>query len=85
MNREEILDKIKALLANVYPQSKDRILNATENSDLENDLGLNSMGILCMVIAIEEEFGVDFEGTSFSDFTTVGSVVDFIAFGIERK
>ncbi len=78
MSKEEIFNRIKQLLSGVYTQSSDKISNAKYDSSLENDLGLNSMGILCMVIAIEEDMGVDFENTSFGDFPTVGSVVDYI-------
>lgn len=85
MTQEEILNKIKKLLAAVYPQSEKQVLKAAMDSDLADDLGLNSMGLLCMVIAIEEEFGIDFDGTSFSDFPTVGSVVNYIDSQIKKE
>lgn len=50
----------------------------TEDSHLVNDLGLNSVGVLYIVIAIEEFFGVEFEDVGFGDFATVGDVVDYI-------
>jgi acyl carrier protein len=49
-----------------------------EASSLVTDLGLNSVGILYIVIAIEEEFSIEFENVGFSDFKTVGDVVDYI-------
>lgn len=85
MTKEEILNKIKQLLVAVYPQSEEHVLRSSMDSKLADDLGLNSMGILCMVIAIEEEFGIEFEGTSFSDFPTVGSVVDYIDSQIKNE
>ena len=50
----------------------------TEDSHLVNDLGLNSVGVLYIVIAIEEFFGVEFENVGFGDFNTIGEVVDYI-------
>lgn len=50
----------------------------SEASSLVTDLGLNSVGILYIVIAIEEEFSIEFENVGFSDFKTVGDVVDYI-------
>lgn len=78
MTRKEIFLKLKNLLQGVYPQAAERMECAGEQSLLVNDLGMDSMGLLCMVIAIEEAFEVDFEGTSLKDFTTVGSVIDYI-------
>lgn len=49
-----------------------------EDSHLVNDLGLNSVGVLYIVIAIEEFFGVEFENVGFGDFATIGDVVDYI-------
>ena len=49
-----------------------------EDSHLVNDLGLNSVGVLYIVIAIEEFFGIEFENVGFGDFATIGDVVDYI-------
>ena len=49
-----------------------------EGSNLVNDLGLSSVGVLYVVIAIEEFFGIEFENVGFGDFATVGDVVDYI-------
>ena len=55
--------------------------NCTESSNLTTDLGLNSVGILYVVIAIEEFFNVQFDDVGFGDFKTVGDVINYI----ERK
>ena len=52
--------------------------NTTEDSNLVTDLGLNSVGILYVVIGIEEMFDVSFDDVSFGDFETVGDVVTYI-------
>ncbi len=49
-----------------------------EGSNLVNDLGLSSVGVLYIVIAIEEFFGIEFENVGFGDFATIGDVVDYI-------
>ena len=51
---------------------------ATESSSLKNELGLNSIGMLYIMITIEEKFDVSFENTNANDFQTVGDVIDFI-------
>jgi acyl carrier protein len=45
---------------------------------LVGDLGLNSVGILYLVIGIEEFFSISFTGVSFGDFNTVGDVINYI-------
>ena len=49
-----------------------------ESSNLVTDLGLNSVGVLYVVIAIEEFFGIEFENVGFGDFKTSGDVIDYI-------
>ena len=49
-----------------------------DSADLVTDLGLNSVGILYVVIAIEEFFGIRFDDVGTSDFKTVGDVIDYI-------
>jgi acyl carrier protein len=49
-----------------------------ESARLADDLGLNSVGILYLVIAIEESFQIRFEDVGTSDLKTVGQVVDYI-------
>ena len=53
----------------------------TEQSRLVDDVGLSSVGVLYIVIAIEEFFDIRFDDVGFADFKTVGDVVDYI----ERK
>ena len=49
-----------------------------EGANLVTDLGLNSVGVLYIVIAIEEFFGIEFENVGFGDFKTLGDVIDYI-------
>lgn len=54
------------------------LVEINENSSLVTDLGLNSVGVLYVVIAIEEFFSIQFDDVGFGDFSTVGSVIDYI-------
>lgn len=49
-----------------------------EGSELVSDLGLNSVGVLYIVIAIEEFFNIEFDNVGFGDFRTLGDVIDYI-------
>jgi acyl carrier protein len=50
----------------------------TEESNLVNDIGLSSVGILYVVIGIEEFFGIRFDDVGFADFETIKDVIDYI-------
>ena len=77
MNREEILEKLKEI-AELTVQDPSILANMSENSDLTADLGLSSVGILYIVIAIEEMFNIRMDDVSFGDFRTVGDVANYI-------
>lgn len=77
MSRSEIIEKLKDILT-LAVGNKVELSNCTEESNLTTDLGLNSVGVLYVVIAIEEFFGIRFGDVSFGDFQTVGDVVSYI-------
>lgn len=79
MQRSEIVEKLKDVLQMALGDKANDVLeNCTEDSNLVTDLGLNSIGILYLVIAIEEFFAIQFDDVSFSDFQTVSDVVSYI-------
>lgn len=82
MTRVEITEKLRDILVMAMGDASSDVLDGcTEDSDLVNDLGLNSVGLLYVVIAIEEFFGIQFDDVGFGDFKTVKDVIDYI----ERK
>lgn len=78
MTREEIKEKLKEIMLMAVPEATETIQNCTEESNLNTDLGLNSIGILYVVIAIEDFFSINFVNVNFGDFQTVGDVLDYI-------
>ena len=77
MNRQEIFEKLKEI-AELTVQDPSVLANMNEDSDLSTDLGLSSVGMLYIVIAIEEMFYIRMDDVSFGDFRTVRDVVDYI-------
>lgn len=70
------MNKLKEILVAMDPKNADRLDSVTESSKLVTDLGLSSVGMLYMVIAIEESFGIEFDNDK--PFETVGQVIDYI-------
>ena len=78
MTREEIIDKLKDIIVSADPGLKEKTESVTEDTRIMQDLGLSSIGMLYIAIAIEEVFGIRFDNMGISDFETVRSIVDYI-------
>ncbi len=79
MTKPEIINKLKDILLVADGGNAEKINNADENTRLLEDLGLNSVNVLYLVIAIEEVFEIRFDDdTGVDSFSTVGDVADYI-------
>ena len=75
MEREKIFDELKEILKLIKTSADFSTID--ENSQLVRDVGLDSLTILLLSLAIENKFAFKFEGNP--KFTTVGEVMDFIS------
>ena len=78
LSRNEIKQKLTDIMKMVMRERMPDVATLDESSNLVTDLGLNSVGVLYVVIAIEEFFGIEFENVGFGDFKTIGDVIDYI-------
>lgn len=78
MSRQEIIGKLAAILSEEQGDEGILSMEYNENMGLYSDLGLNSIGLLYMVISVEESFNIRFDNVKMSDFETLGDVVDYI-------
>ena len=77
MSREEAAEKLKEIFKLVVHNGVNADL-LTEDSEIRNDLGVDSIGMIYMAIAIEKVFGVDMSNASVNTFKTVGDVITFV-------
>ena len=49
-----------------------------EKANLRDDIGINSIGMLYMAMALEEEFGIKFVNSDFEGIATVKDVINVI-------
>ena len=75
MNTEEVFEKVKAIIVEQ--------LGVVESSvDMEasfiDDLGADSLDIVELVMALEEEFDIEIPDADAEKVVTVGDVVDYI-------
>ena len=78
MSRTEIIEKLTDVMKLAMPASQLDVSKLTEDSNLITDVGLTSVGILYVVIAIEEFFQIRFDDVGFADFKTIGDVINYI-------
>ena len=78
MSRTEITEKLSDVMKLAMPASGLDLNFLSEDSNLLTDVGLTSVGILYVVIAIEEFFNIRFDDVGFADFKTIKDVIDYI-------
>lgn len=77
MTREQIMEELKGILSAVNGVDINDI-HCDEDTNLLTGLGLNSIGMLYMVISIENKFGFRFQDLNMDEMDTVGKVIDRI-------
>ena len=77
MTKEQIIEKLKEIFKLVVHNGVNADL-LDGNSNIQLDLGVNSVALIYLVIAIERTFGVDMREVSYNTFTTVNDIVDYI-------
>lgn len=70
-----VFEKLRKILSDQLEISEDII---TLESDIESDLGANSLDLVDLVMSIEDEFGIEVPEELIEKVHTVGDVVNFI-------
>ncbi len=78
LTNEQIIEKLIELFNNVFEGDID-VSQITEDASLVEDLGMNSIALLYMAMAVEEEFSVRFTNEDFGVLRTVNDVVTKIS------
>ena len=75
MDRQHILEDLKEILQLIKPSLD--LSSVNEDTQLISDIGLDSLTIMLLSLAIENKFKIKFEGAL--KFNTVGDVMDYIS------
>ena len=70
-----ILDKIKDIMENELGKNRNDV---TLESDIIKDLGLDSLDIVTLIMAVEDEYGFTADDDEIAALKTVGDVVSYI-------
>ena len=75
MSSEEIFEKIKNIIIEQLQVSETAV---TEEASFIDDLGADSLDLVELIMALEEEFGIEIPDADAEKVVTVGDVVSYI-------
>ena len=70
-----MLEKMKEILAEQLGCDADMI---TEETSFKDDLGADSLDLLEVIMALEDEYGIEMNTEDLSDLNTVGDVMNYL-------
>ena len=75
MNKEEILGKVKSVVAEKLNVGEDQV---TVDAKFVEDLGADSLDQVELIMALEDEFDLKIPEEEAEKLSTVGSAIDYI-------
>ena len=75
MNTEEVFEKVKGIIVEQLGVAE---ASVTMEASFIDDLGADSLDIVELVMALEEEFDIEIPDADAEIVTTVGDVVEYI-------
>lgn len=76
MARDDVLAALKEVLVDRLKVDPDSI---KEEANLFEDLGLDSIDLMTVVMAVEERFSIEVSDDELEDVTTLGGAADLLA------
>lgn len=70
-----VLEKVKVILAEQFDVEEDSLQNDT---DLQDDLGADSLDVVDLLMSIEDEFEIEIPDEEIENIRTVGDLVNYI-------
>ena len=78
MERSEIRDKIVEIIG-TYAKDKDAVANVTDETNILEDLKVNSARLVDVILDFEDAFDIEVEDEDADKVNTIGDAVSLIA------
>lgn len=75
MDRAQVAERLKEVLVTELGLDADKI---SDDANFEEDLEVDSLGVVELLMALEDEFGVKIPDEEAEDIHTVGQAVDMV-------
>jgi len=75
MSSEEVFNKVKEIIVEQLGVAENAV---TEEASFIDDLGADSLDIVELIMALEEEFDIEIPDSDAEKVVTIGDVVDYI-------
>lgn len=70
-----MIDKVIDILSEFTEMSS---ADMNENTELVNDMGLNSLDVINVIVAFEDEFDIEIPDRIIKDLHSIGDIVDYL-------
>ncbi len=83
MNRQEIIDRIKTVIYDCFPDLRDTELK--EDTVVNTETAIDSMGFILVICKLEALFDIKIPQRQWSKMSTLGDVADAVTKALEKK
>ena len=83
MNRQEIIDRIKTVIYDCFPDLRDTELR--EDTVVNTETAIDSMGFILVICKLEALFDIKIPQRQWSKMSTLGDVADAVTKALEKK
>ena len=83
MNRQEILDKIRTVILDCFPDMRDMTME--EDTVVNTETAIDSMGFILVICKLEALFGIKIPQRQWNKLSTLGDVADAVQKALEKK
>ncbi len=84
MNKDEITEKLRTIVE-PYVQDKEAFEKIGADTDLLQDLKINSANLVDVILDVEEAFDIEIDDDAAEQMLTVQAAVDIIATRLEKS
>ena len=77
MTKEQVFDKLKEIFRLIVHNGVD-VDKIELSSNVRLDLGVNSVAMIYLALAIERDFNIDMHDVTYDTFATVNDVLEYV-------